>query len=331
MPSLITHYLCGNKWLNQLDQEAVKSLVMKYRQVFNVGTQGPDILFYYRIWPWYKTNGIDKIGSKMHSEKISEVFQEGLIYIQTTKENRDLLTAYFLGYASHYALDSNTHPYIYYMTGFAEEKGFKGQYSCYHSMFEKAIDIQMLEMEQKQCHTDIKVDSFIRLNSHEALTIGNMYSSILAKVFNISITPKQVATAITDMRNIYSFLEDKTGKKMKLFNWLEKKLNYNNYVTSNMYTHTLNKDFDYLNHQELPWQLPWDNTAVKNDSFFQLYNNAIDETNRLSQGILNYLEGNKSLEATMEIIGNKSFSTGVDCDAGIEMKYHNCIYEQQTK
>jgi len=328
MPSLITHYLCGDKWLNQLNEDTVKSLITKYRQVFNVGTQGPDILFYYRIWPWYKTKGIDKIGSKMHSEKVSEVFQEGLKYINTTKENRGLLTAYLLGYACHYALDSSTHPYIYYMTGFAKEKDFKGQYSCYHSKFEKAIDLHMLEMEQRLQHTDIKVAGFIRLNRHEALVIGNMYSIVLAKVFNISITPKQVATAISDMRNIYSFLEDRRGKKMKLFNWLEQKLNYNSYITSNMYTHKLNKDFDYLNHQELPWQLPWDNTSVRNDSFYQLYNNAIAETNRLSQGIVNYLEGINSLEVTMKIIGNKSFSTGVDCNTEIEMKYHNCIYEQ---
>ena len=328
MPSLITHYLCGDKWLNQINEEAMKSLVHKYRQVFNVGTQGPDILFYYRIWPWFNSNGIDKVGSRMHGERVAAVFYEGIKYILEAKENKELLIAYFLGYATHYALDSNSHPYIYYMTGFGKEDNFKQQYSCHHSRFEKAIDLHMLKKEYKLEHTDIKAEDFIRLTPYEAKVIGEMYATVIQRIFEIQLTPKQVSTAISDMGKIYSFLEDKNGTKMRLFNWLETKLNYTSYVTSNIYPHVLNNDYDYLNRNNSSWHLPWDNSVARNESFEELFNKSVEESNILCRSILNCVTGNSSIDDTMRIIGNKSFSTGMDCDLGIEMKYHNCIYEQ---
>ncbi len=331
MPSLITHYLCGDKWLKNINNEAIAALVTKYRTAFNVGTQGPDILFYYRIWPWCSSGGLDKLGTRMHGEKVGEVFQELIQYIHTRGEDKALLTAYLLGYSSHYALDSISHPYIYYKTGFSREPSVKQRFSCHHSRFEKAIDIHMLQLEQRLKHTSVKVHGLISLQSREALAIGAMYSDVISKVFRLSIRPQQIATAIKDMSKVYSLLTDRAGSKMKLFNWLEGRLISHSFVSSNIYPHKINDDYDYLNHSKSPWYLPWDNTEMRSESFYELYNRAIEETRTLCNSIYNCLQGQNPLENTLQTIGNKSFSTGEDCSSGIEMKYHNCIYEQNQQ
>ncbi len=327
MPSLITHYLCGDKWLKNINNEAIAALVTKYRKAFNVGTQGPDILFYYRVWPWFSSEGMDKLGVRMHGENVGEVFKSLINYIHTRKKDKGLLTSYLLGYSCHYALDAISHPYIYYRTGFSQEPEVKHRFSCHHSKFEKAIDMHMLQLEHSLKHTAIKVKELISLQPHEALSIGAMYSDAISKVFKLPIQPQQIAMAIKDMAKVYAFLDDRAGSKMKLFNWLEKRLNSHSYVTSNIYPHKINDDHDYLNHSKSPWYLPWDRTEMRSDSFYELYSRAIEETNTLCHSIYNCLQGHTPLENTLQTIGNKSFSTGIDCSAGIEMKYHNCIYE----
>lgn len=328
MPSLITHYLCGEGWLKKLDNNEIKSLILKHRSAFNIGTQGPDIFFYYRIWPWSKTKGIDKIGSKMHNSKVSLIFLEGIKYIKEAKTNKELLTAYFLGYASHLALDSITHPYIYYMTGFEGEAGFKQKYSCYHSKFEKAIDILMLEREFKLSHLDLKVKDLIFIKPFEANILGGLYERILLNTFQLQLSPQEVSIAILDMIKVYSLLEDKKGKKMCLFEWLEKKLRYTSYVSSNIYPHILNNSLDYLNLQRKPWHPPWDNSQINRESFVDLFDKAIYDMDTLCKSLYLCIEGEKPVDHVMKIIGNRSYITGVDCDRTIVMKYHDCIYER---
>jgi len=54
MPSLFAHYLCGKKTLELLKNDYRQKLCL-YSQVFNLGTQRPDILFYTKkTWslPW---------------------------------------------------------------------------------------------------------------------------------------------------------------------------------------------------------------------------------------------------------------------------------------
>lgn len=328
MPSLITHYLCGDRWLKKLDNSNMKSILLEHRNVFNIGTQGPDIFFYYRIWPWSKTNGIDKIASKFHNSEVSQVFIEAINYIKEAKCHKELMTSYILGYASHLALDSITHPYIYYMTGFDGAEGFKQKYSCYHSRFEKAIDILMLEKELQLNHLELSIKDLISIKPFEANILGAFYESILLNTFQLQLPPKAVSIAISDMLKVYSLLKDKQGYKMSLFKWLEKKLKHTNYVSSNIYPHRLINSLDYLNLEGKSWHPPWDNTIVRKESFIELFDRAVSETDTLCRNVYQCLEGEKSIEDVIQIIGNRSYLTGINCDLETVMKYHKCIYER---
>jgi hypothetical protein len=83
MPSLLTHYLCGNEMLKVLQNEDLINIITKYRQIFNIGTQGPDIFFYYRVWPWLDSKGINKLGERMHVEKVNDFFINAVEYIKS--------------------------------------------------------------------------------------------------------------------------------------------------------------------------------------------------------------------------------------------------------
>ncbi len=134
MPALHTHYICGDTMLRLIDDAQIRNSILNHRNVFKLGTQGPDLFFYYGAWPWAKNNGMSKFGERMHEEKTGEFISEALKYvISSDSTEKGVLTAYLCGYLCHYVLDSHTHPYIFYKTGFVRKnEAYTSKYTCYH-------------------------------------------------------------------------------------------------------------------------------------------------------------------------------------------------------
>ena len=70
MPALLTHYLCGDMVLKSIDAPGAADMIIQHRNLFNLGTQGPDIFFYHNALPWVKGESLSKLGGKLHSEKV---------------------------------------------------------------------------------------------------------------------------------------------------------------------------------------------------------------------------------------------------------------------
>lgn len=74
MPALLTHYLCGDEMVRSVDIPEVANVINSYRNLFNLGTQGPDVFFYHNAWPWAKGKSLAQIGSRLHVEKVRQFF-----------------------------------------------------------------------------------------------------------------------------------------------------------------------------------------------------------------------------------------------------------------
>ena len=70
MPGITAHYIFGQKVLDKYPKE-IKNIVIENKDLFNIGLQGPDILFYYKP---LKSNNVTKFGNDMHDEKGSIFF-----------------------------------------------------------------------------------------------------------------------------------------------------------------------------------------------------------------------------------------------------------------
>lgn len=283
MPGIITHYLCGDEMIKALNNIELKNLLIQYRQVFNLGTQGPDILFYYRVWPWSNNDGVSHIGDTMHEKNVTLFFKEALKYILSTKEStRALLTAYICGYGCHYSLDSNTHPYIFYRTG---------EDSAFHRHFETSLDFIMLQRLKNKNPWEIKPYNLTKIGNIEALTIGKMYNHILNKVYGINIEESQIVTAIKDMSNVQRALMDRTGIKKKL-------LHKAPLISNMIYPLKINDNIDYLG----------------NSSFIEMFQKSVKESEEICIKLYNDSLSEILLLENEDYIGNRSFTTGLDCD-----------------
>jgi hypothetical protein len=107
MPSVYAHYRFGNE-LTQLLPEDVKSIITKHRELYNLGLQGPDILFFYH--PVFH-NYVNRLGHQIHLWKGRRFFQTAVRQVRCQREQEESI-AYLCGVVCHYALDSICHPYV---------------------------------------------------------------------------------------------------------------------------------------------------------------------------------------------------------------------------
>lgn len=107
MPAFYTHAKFGEKVLATLDAE-LQEAVNKYPELYFIGLQGPDILFYYR---GYKSNHVTKTGFGQHDKK-GKVFFEPAIDAARKSKNPEASFSYLAGFICHFTLDSQCHPYI---------------------------------------------------------------------------------------------------------------------------------------------------------------------------------------------------------------------------
>lgn len=107
MPAAYAHYRFGKDVLDCLPS-IYKKTIEKYRELYDIGLHGPDILFYYKP---LSSNPINKAGNAMHDQPADTFFSRMSDFFKTCDEP-EALKAYLYGFICHFALDSTCHPYI---------------------------------------------------------------------------------------------------------------------------------------------------------------------------------------------------------------------------
>lgn len=323
MPGLLAHYLCGDEMIKILDNSRLKDIILKYRQVFNIGTQGPDIFFYYIPRQRIRHNGLRKIGNTIHESNVTPFFQNAIDYIINIEGDlKELITAYICGYACHYSLDFNTHPYIFYRTGFIRSnEPYSPKYKCYHRDFETTLDFIMLNRLWHKRPCEINPHSLIWIKDHEAYVIGRMYQHILKNIFSIEIAEKQIAASAKDMIRVQRSLKDSLGIKKRLFKKIPS-------ISNMIYPLKIDDNFDYLNLKGATWCNPCDNSLIYKSSFINMFDKAVKDSLNICTKLFNDIYHKENLLQREDYIGNRSFSTGLDSTLPLEFKYFKCIYEE---
>ena len=107
MPSTYAHRRFGADVFAALPA-AVQAKILPYRELYDLGLHGPDLLFYYHA---VKSNPVSCLGNAMHEEP-GRVFFGRARQVVRAAESKNAALAYALGFVCHFALDSTCHPYV---------------------------------------------------------------------------------------------------------------------------------------------------------------------------------------------------------------------------
>lgn len=106
MPANYTHHRFGKEAMVKLPADAQR-LIQRFRRLYNLGLQGPDIFFYHN--PLWKTRA-GQLGSQYHAMTGRDFFAQVCAYLRKHPSEGGM--AYLYGVVGHYCLDSVAHPFV---------------------------------------------------------------------------------------------------------------------------------------------------------------------------------------------------------------------------
>ncbi|MGM9521697.1 MAG: zinc dependent phospholipase C family protein [Oscillospiraceae bacterium] len=107
MPSAYAHYRLGQEVFNELPRD-IRDLISPYKELFDIGLHGPDVLFYHDpLLP----GGVSRIGYATHHKSGEEVFKDAGKVVKL-HDGAAIYLAYLYGYLCHFALDCMCHGYV---------------------------------------------------------------------------------------------------------------------------------------------------------------------------------------------------------------------------
>ncbi len=309
MPNVWTHNLFGYEIVTELGHD----VILRDRQlknIFQLGCQGPDPLFYHHFFPWQKDKPMYPIGSQIHRTACGPFLMDLLDEVK----GRGLYNPaviYTLGFILHHILDRHLHPYIFYHSGFKIKD---------HLRFEIILD-SLLVQKKLQIET-WKTPVWKELYIGDTLPLG--IAPALMKVTSNHF-PKNIAhiseqhwhDSYRDMIKALRIFHDPYGVKRVLLAGS---------ISTYVYKKRIPK-LDFLNESHREWNCPTNQNDLHTSSVWDLWEIAKEDGLQVLREVISYIKSVNTLqedvnrEKVKKVIGNKSYETGKDCDLQLKITY----------
>lgn len=327
MPGFVTHYLFGVgvlRTMEQYEQDAVPGLlecIGAHKTVFQLGLQGPDIFFYDAWSHLLKKNP----GSRFHTQQTGD-FLNHLIRAQelfSDEYERDIVRAYTAGFLGHYALDTQIHPYVYYLTEFNREPSEKKNLSE-HVALETDIDACLLMRYARKLPSQFPAGNTIRFDAAVRRVIAEALCYAYTAVYpQVKLSVHFLSRAVCSMQLGTRLLLSNSGNtKRRVAEWLERVVAGRLVISTIVPCDRLRYSEDPLNLEHCGWCNPWDESAASTESVIELIKKASARYRRM----LRLLDGIYDADAERQaekyerriaelgrLIGNLSYHSGLEC------------------
>lgn len=324
MPGFTTHYLFGVKAYNDLPNNYLKHVISKYRWLYQIGLQGPDI-FFYNI-PILRHRDYRNVGSHMHEYHVNLFFRNCLNEIAaiSSKQQREQAVSYMAGFLCHYAADSICHPYVYGRIQY-ETDGKGSRFHGLHAELENDIDTLLLRKFKHKKPSEFNQAATICLNGQEIQFLSRFLSRCINETY-YPITERNIFQVTEGMvtRSVYAIrfggrlLSDPAGRKRNTIQFFESIFLKHPIASKKLVTDDTPKGVrKTLNLDHEVWTNPWNKTLASSASFLDLYRQTLQKCNLIYYQFNSMLTSeiplkDQSFEMFLSELGNYSYHSGLD-------------------
>jgi len=295
MPAYLSHAIMADEVYHEALKEGFFCSFVDYEgmKTFSLGT---DLAYYSK-----------KSCHSSHNFRTQDFFLCMLVYIKEhhLQENEKVMSLLY-GHICHYFLDIYCHPFVYYM-----EQGLSSDtLISNHMLMEGFLSSYLCKTVLKRDFMDIKGDFFDRgdlgyFENKKLLTslYGTLYGDfrIMSSCYGILYT--------------FSCLENFCKSGIFSESFLKKMSGFDKFLKKNQIT-----TLDLLNFSNNEWKNPVTG-VIHDESVYDLYKNAVDDTMNAISKVNGYLYGNLSLVNMKSVFTDLSYDTGVSCSLGKKMVY----------
>lgn len=321
MPGFTTHYIIGMKTYNDLSSSQLKFIIAKYRWLYQLGVQGPDMFFY--NLPVLRHRDYRNVGSYMHEHHVNDFFACCLNHLAEipSRQQREQGIAYLAGFFCHYIGDYICHPFVYGRIQYDPKKPTTYTHGL-HALLENDLDALLLARYKKKKPSQFNQAATICLNGLEIQFISRFLAECINETYyplshrnNYQVTARMVHRSILAMRFGCRTLADPMGRKKTWISRMESIFLKNPIASQKLVTDEVENPRESLNLAHKIWTNPWDTRMASAASFPQLFRQCLSKCNMVyyyfnaviaKDGLLK--EGFPML---LEELGNYSYHSGL--------------------
>ena len=322
MPNIITHTLFAQDIFNKVDQNT-HDLFEPRLQLLEIGSNGPDFLFFHglNLKDFYKSSDLRKAGNEFHGAHVNDFYHLALVSVRNESDveiKKDMMT-YVCGHLCHWALDSTTHPYVFYRTGTC-----KGKSAWYHHRFESLLDAIMLKVKKECTIENFKFYEICDATKEQARAIARIYVPAIRALLGYDVKGHDILDSLSDWHFIESLFYDASGKKIEGLKKFELLTNTDNLLSGYIVPNSPEDSCDVINLLHNRWVHPCIDERVSTESFFDLYDKALLLAQEVIRLFLNAVENPDYERDLLNLIDDRNYNLGINED--LQMHNFDLIY-----
>lgn len=325
MPNIITHKIFAEEVIKQLGKQDIKEIIERHPQIYYIGSNGPDFLFFQHAKPWeaMKSHTLNRLGSELHAGNVNAFYKVAIRCIkeQQREEVKELMMAYLFGHLCHWALDKTTHPYIFYRTG-----NCKGKSAGYHHRFESMMDTMMLERYHQINIKDYRSYEICEYDEDILRAIARIYVPAAREVLHTEIKVHDIRETLNSWYDIQKLLYDPKHIKYNVLRGVEGVIRKPWLISGNVVKAKIDQRYDILNEEHKEWVHPCDDTILSTASFIELFQQAIPTAIQVIEKSYGCIEYDADVQGVLDILKDQAYDSGMDGQK--EMKFFKIIYEE---
>lgn len=323
MPATATHAFFAEDLYNRLDNTTKKRINSNKKSLL-MFAQNTDPLMFYNVMNLKKGKNIRKQQYICHCIKTNEFFYNLITYIKQKKYyNEPKVLVFLYGFISHFVLDSNVHPYVFYKTGeYIKKDKSTIKYNCLHHYMETFIDNTMIRDRINKDYKKFSISNYVFDIEKFPIELNNTINYTFNKTFNIKYMSKIYYTSLKQMKTFLNlFRKDSYKIKKLLYNLIDLTTPKSLFIFDSLsYNQSIEDTNNYLNLNHKEWNYPVDKNIKSTKSFYDIYNDSIDEALYIINNINDYFYNDKDINID-KLFKNKSYVTGIDCNSKLKQKY----------
>lgn len=326
MSDMLNHYYCGREALSALpDDSALGRAIAAHPDAYYFGTQGPDF-FYYDI-PRPGHLACNHLGSAIHTHRVDAFYYYGFQYTRQHPQSADVLLSYLAGFSCHHALDTISHPFIFYRTGrFDRTRWATHFYSYYHKYYEVLLDVAFVQYQYAQLAAAFNFSQLFAPDPSTVQVLEGFYAYVMRHAQGYEMVPGSLAKTIRSSHAVSFCFSDLNDYKKHALRRIERPLHEELALSRGLYPKFTDlRPVLNLDHEE--WLDPCTGEP-HHASYPELFARSLELTNRRFAAIDRLIadEWSLTMDAVHQIYGNRSYLTGIPCNEKQKMTHFDIIF-----
>jgi hypothetical protein len=312
MPSHFTHLLFAEEALRIALGEKANEILESHGNLLRFGAQGPDFFYHnQRTMPTALRYGV-ALHRHGYGSFVQELVREA---VRLSAGPGSELSTFILGFTTHAPLDRITHPFIGYFAGWVDPKE-KASARMYHEhpFLERILDLLVLRERYGMLPAQFDFLSRVRCGATLPYPVIKALVKSLNKVypaFNFKSRNRQrIENAYHDTIFFYKLTNHLNPDLMKLAYRKDRTEGFRQKRFGLLHPRELPEGYDFLNLSHQTWCHPCDGHALRDVSFLDLYDEALQLGAQMVREVYLALSGQAPVEFLSSRLGDESLDTG---------------------